>query len=339
MTDLPDDLRRALDSAVGGVPAAELTRSVGRLIEAYRAGGVPAEPILRTPADVAGYAAYRMPATFAAARAALGRYATVDPAFQPRSQLDVGGGTGAAVWAAAATWPSLRSATVLEQAPHAIALGQRVAAAAAAPAVRDIAWQPTVVGDGGPLPDADLVTVSYLLGELAPARRDGLVRRLAGHRGVVALVEPGTPAGYECIVAVRDLFIELGRTVAAPCPHDRACPIERGRDWCHFAARVNRSGAHRQAKAATLGYEDEKFSYVVVTAAAPPKTAAPTRVANRILRHPRHGKGLVGLRLCTGAGGIADAVVAKRQGPLYRAARDARWGDGWPPPDGDARAR
>ncbi|MEO3872058.1 small ribosomal subunit Rsm22 family protein [Nonomuraea sp. B12E4] len=40
---------------------------------------------------------------------------------------------------------------------------------------------------------------------------------------------------------------------------------------------------------------------------------------------------MVSLRLCTGEDGLRDALVSKRQGELYRRARDAEWGDGWPP--------
>jgi ribosomal protein RSM22 (predicted rRNA methylase) len=166
--------------------------------------------------------------------------------------------------------------------------------------------------------------MSYVLGELSLADREDVVRWLAADAGVVALVEPGTPAGYERIVAARDVLLGLGLTVIAPCPHDRDCPL-RGRDWCHFSARLPRSGLHRRIKAATLGFEDEKFSYVIAS------TQRSRKAENRVLRHPRQRKGMVSLQLCTGEDGSADVVVSKRQNTLYRAARDVAWGDPWPP--------
>jgi ribosomal protein RSM22 (predicted rRNA methylase) len=97
-----------------------------------------------------------------------------------------------------------------------------------------------------------------------------------------------------------------------------------GKDWCHFSVRVNRSSVHRRLKAAALGYEDEKFSYVAgIRGAAPPVSA-------RVVRRPHLGKGLVSLYLCTPTDGLARTVVSKRQGPTYRAARNIAWGDAWP---------
>ena len=174
-----------------------------------------------------------------------------------------------------------------------------------------------------PAPEADLVTLSYVLGELPDATRDDVVRWLAAKAGAVALIEPGTPAGYERIRAARARLIELGLHVVAPCPHDGGCPIEPGADWCHFATRLPRSGLHRRLKAATLGFEDEKFAYVVASREAPQRPDA------RIIRHPKKHKGWVALDLCTTDGLKPGVAVSKKQGPRYRAARDAEWGDGW----------
>jgi ribosomal protein RSM22 (predicted rRNA methylase) len=313
--DLPDDLRTALAATVtGGVGDAN------RLIARYREDRPADAPILRDDADVAAYAGYRMPATFAAVRAALSAVAAAAPRFGPVSQVDLGGGTGAAVWAAAAVWPSLRTATVLEQSPHAIAFGRALARRAAAPAVRHAMWE-RVDLRLAELRRADLVTVSYVLGELTPAARDDLVGRVGG---TVVIVEPGTPAGHARILAARDVLLGRGLRILAPCPHDLGCPLPAGRDWCHFAARVNRSALHRRLKDGVLGHEDEKFSYVGAA------TAHDGARPGRILRHPQSRKGMVALRLCTPDGGVRDTVVSRRHGDAYRAARDAAWGDGWP---------
>ena len=70
--ELPKDLRDALDTAVAGIAVRDLAAAVERLIGQYRAGGEPTEPILRSGAEVAAYAAYRMPATFASSVARSG---------------------------------------------------------------------------------------------------------------------------------------------------------------------------------------------------------------------------------------------------------------------------
>lgn len=326
MAELPGDLSAALDEALSGADPAALSRSVQKLIHRYRDGFDPAERmVLASAADVAAYAAYRMPATYAAVVAALERSAELLPGFSPRTHVDVGAGTGAAVWAAAEVWPSIAETTVLEQAPEAISFGRRLAGRADSPAVRDARWRRTVIAGPVRRPAADLVTMAYVLGELPPQVRADAVRSLAAGSGLVVLVEPGTPAGYERIAAARDLLIELGLSVVAPCPHDRACPIPRGQDWCHFAERLNRTALHRRIKVGTLGFEDEKFCYVAAA------RGARARAAGRVVRRPVRRKGLVSLRLCTEADGMADATVSKRQGEAYRAARKTEWGAPWPP--------
>jgi len=332
MANLPDDLRHALDSALDGVPVQKLAPSVQRLIDAYRMPGPPATPILRSGSDVVAYAAYRMPATYAAVRKALGYLAEAAPAFRPTTQLDLGAGTGAAVWAAAATWPSLTTVTAVDQEPEMVTLGRRLAIDAAFLAVRSAHWNTARIGTST-VPEADLITISYALGELPADQRISLAERLAEHGGTIVFIEPGTPAGYGNVISVRDQLIAGGYLVIAPCPHSEQCPIPRDRDWCHFSARVNRSSLHRRVKNAVLGYEDEKFSYVALT-----RVAVGAPVPSRVLRHPQQGKGLVKLRLCT-ADGIASAIVSKRQSELYRAARDLEWGDRWPPPEGRVRRR
>jgi len=56
---------------------------------------------------VLAYAAYRMPATFAVARAVLGQLPVVLPEFEPTRLVDLGSGTGAVAWAAVEVFPSL----------------------------------------------------------------------------------------------------------------------------------------------------------------------------------------------------------------------------------------
>src|SRR6202011_5124470 len=81
---------------------------------------------------------------------------------------------------------------------------------------------------------ADLVVASYMIGEIDDAERRALADAMwAKTRGTLLIVEPGTPAGYGRIIAVRAQLIAAGAHVAAPCPHDRQCPLISP-DWCHF---------------------------------------------------------------------------------------------------------
>ncbi|MEU6259834.1 small ribosomal subunit Rsm22 family protein [Streptomyces sp. NPDC047043] len=318
-----ETLRTTLATLLDGLPPKRAAQAVERLIASYR-GATPTDaPILRDKADVAAYAAYRMPATFEAVRSALEAFADAVPDFTPASHTDVGGGTGAATWAVTATWPGERSVTVLDWAEPALALGKELAAAN--PALRQASWRRARIGTALTLDPTDLVTVSYVLNELTEPDRTALVDAAAAAAQAVVIVEAGTPAGYARVIEARDRLIAAGFHVAAPCPHSAGCPIVPGEDWCHFSTRVSRSSLHRQVKGGSLPYEDEKFSYV----AAARLPVAPA--ASRVVRKPQIRKGQVLLDLCERDEQLRRTTVTKRHGDLYKAARDADWGDPWPP--------
>ena len=287
------DLATALEAVLGDTCGAGLRAAAERLTSAYRADGPPGE-VLSTPLAARAYAAYRMPATAAAVRAALRAAGLGDArgdAPAPRTLLDVGGGTGAALWAAAEVVPGLVAATVVDRSGDAIALGRTLAARSGSALVRTATWTRDRIGR---LPAADLVTMAYVLAELPAATRAALVGDVDAD--TVAIVEPGTPAGYRRVIEARDVLLGRGYRVLAPCPHDARCPLTGTADWCHLAARLPRSARHRQAKGGILGWEDEKFSYVVATRG--PGTPAP----GPIRRHTAQRPGLVELTGCTPAG-------------------------------------
>ncbi|GAQ58120.1 small ribosomal subunit Rsm22 family protein [Streptomyces acidiscabies] len=318
-----DSLRTALDSLLDGLPPRQAAQAVERLISSYRGATPTSAPILRDRADVAAYAAYRMPATFEAVHSALEAFAETVPEWVPGSHVDVGGGTGAATWAVEAIWPGERDVTVLDWAEPALALGREIAASNSA--LSGVRWERARIGTALRVPEGtDLVTVSYVLNELTPADRSALLAGVSGATAVV-IVEPGTPDGYARIIEARDHLIASGYTIAAPCPHSAACPIVPGTDWCHFSARVSRSSLHRKVKGGSLSYEDEKFAYVAaVRLPVYPATS-------RVVRRPQMRKGQVLLDLCSADGELGRTTVTKRHGGLYKAARDAEWGDPWPP--------
>ncbi|WP_328772102.1 small ribosomal subunit Rsm22 family protein [Streptomyces sp. NBC_00286] len=320
----PDDsLRTALAGLVDGLPPRVAAQAVERLIANYR-GRTPTDaPVLRDRSDVVAYAAYRMPATYEAVCSALEAFAEAVPGWVPAGHVDVGGGTGAATWAVSATWAGERAVTVLDWAEPALAVGREIAAAN--PELKAAEWQRSRIGAALTIESTDLVTISYVLGELTETDRAAVVDAAAASGQAVVVVEPGTPDGYARVIAARDRLIDAGFHIAAPCPHSATCPIVPGQDWCHFSARVSRSSLHRQVKGGSLPYEDEKFSYVA--AARFPTTPAPARV----VRRPQIRKGQVLLDLCDTEERLRRETVTKRHGPLYRAARDVDWGDGWPP--------
>ncbi|MFF4045779.1 small ribosomal subunit Rsm22 family protein [Streptomyces chartreusis] len=318
-----ETLRIALAALLDDLPPRQAAQAVERLIANYR-GATPTDaPILRDRADVAAYAAYRMPATFEAVHSALEAFARTVPDWTPATHTDVGGGTGAATWAVSTTWPGERGVTVLDWAEPALAIGREIAAAD--PTLDKARWLRTRIDSTLTLDPTDLVTVSYVLNELTARDRATLLDTVASAARTVVIVEPGTPDGYTRVIEARDRLIAAGFRIAAPCPHSAACPIVPGTDWCHFSARVSRSSLHRRIKGGSLAYEDEKFSYVAATRL--PATPAPARV----VRKPQIRKGQVLLDLCETDPSLRRTTITKRHGDLYKAARDTEWGDPWPP--------
>lgn len=316
--DLPAALRAALEARLQGVSRNEAAERAGVISRTYRDGG--GSTAISSETDALAYALARMPATHAADIASLNALLDIRPDFAPMSLLDIGAGPGTATWAAAEALPSLQSFTLLD-ANDAL---RRLALELAGASDRQIAYQR---GDARALlakaEAADLVVASYVIGEMGEAERSSLATLMwEKTRDTLLVVEPGTPAGYARIIALRNQLLAAGAHVAAPCPHDGACPLQSP-DWCHFTQRLQRSRAHKQMKGAEVPFEDEKFAYVALT------REAVGRRPSRVLAQPAVGKAEVTAKLCT-PDGIEIAKIPRRDKAAYATARRLRWGDAFP---------
>ncbi len=322
---IPNQLRLSLERELRRHDGAALARAAASLSAHYR-GGNHAATDARQPIMALAYAATRMPATFAATSAALAALATGLPDFTPRTLLDVGAGTGTALWSAVSRWPKLEAADLIERDPLMLALGERLAAPIGN-AVTNIRWlHADLLGPWQAVPH-ELVTATYVLGELHAAAQTALVARLwALTAGALLLVAPGTPQGWASIRSARAQLCAAGAQLVAPCPHAAHCPLpaDPTADWCHFAQRLARTKAHRSAKGADLGYEDEKYAYLAVA------RQAGQRVGARVLRHPVTRPGRIELTLCT-HDGLRRSIVTRAERAAWRQARDLAWGDGVAP--------
>ncbi len=124
---LPAALSAALTARLDGRGRQELKTRAQRLSEAYRARQ-PTAGTIRDEADALAYALTRLPATYAATIAVLGRLRDEQPDFMPARLLDAGSGTGAAAWAASAVWPDLAQITMLDRSQAFLALARALAA-------------------------------------------------------------------------------------------------------------------------------------------------------------------------------------------------------------------
>ncbi|MDE2385309.1 MAG: hypothetical protein KGO53_11890 [Alphaproteobacteria bacterium] len=287
-----------------------LREKVGTLRHAYEGGASSAR------VDLAAYLAARAPATFAAISATLRQIKSLAPEFAPVSLLDVGAGPGTASFAAAAHFPSLTQARLVEGDARFAALAEELAP--------QLPFAATVHRGSllNALAPANLVIAAYVLAELPLDQMAQAATHLwRATETVLLLVEPGTPQGFARIKVARAALLKAGGHLIGPCTHGEACPMQ-GADWCHFKTRLQRSRAHMHAKGGIVPFEDEAFSWLAVARFAARRPEA------RIIAPPQVGKAGVALRLCTSAG-LQDEVIASRAKPAYKQAKKLRWGDGF----------
>src|SRR5215813_6348907 len=222
--ELPPLLRQAIDRALDGVGRADLATAAAALSQRYREEQRDGAFYVASRRDALAYIAVRMPATYAAVRASFDAIAEAYPDLAPRTMLDIGAGPATALWAAADCWPALAEALLVEANPVLRACGEELAAEAGLPRMTwRIANVTSAAIDGEP---RDLVTLAYVLNELAPNVRETALERLWSLTAdTLVIVEPGTPAGWQRILSARRQLIEAGAHVIAPCPHAQACPL------------------------------------------------------------------------------------------------------------------
>lgn len=315
--DLPAELKAALDGRLRGFSRNDAAERSASISKTYRDGG--GSGAIRSETDALAYALARMPATYAAVTASLNALVEIRPDFAPTTLLDIGAGPGTATWAAMETFSSLQGFALLDanEALRTLALNLFSDSFR----LREVAYERgEAIAALAKADAADLVVASYMINEIGDAAQ----KTLAGlmwqkTNDTLLVVEPGTPAGYARILALRERLIALGAHVIAPCPHDNQCPLTAP-DWCHFTQRLQRSRAHKQVKGAELPYEDEKFVYAALT-----RTPIAKR-PSRVLAQPDVSKVEITAKLCS-PDGLAWTHVPRRAKAEYAAARRWRWGD------------
>ncbi|WP_421759962.1 small ribosomal subunit Rsm22 family protein [Devosia sp.] len=316
---LADAVRRLAVEEEGG----ELKRSSTRISDHYRAEGRSINVVSRGT-DAVAYALSRMPATFAAVASVFEEVRARAPGFSPDRLLDIGAGPGTATWAAAEVFPGLQSARLVDRSRDFLRLARQLGATVPHLSL-EFDEADALFSSRANVADASeryaAVAAAYLLTEFDDAGvlrvAEGLWARTAG---VLVIVEPGRPRDYQRLMQVRERLVSLGGDVLAPCPHNEPCPLVAP-DWCHFSQRLARTKDHMRLKGASLGYEDEKFSYLVVARAGIGAAAS-----GRVIKPTAENKVSVTLEVCADTG-LEQRVVPSRDKPAFKAAKKLDWGD------------
>ncbi|MGZ4788269.1 MAG: small ribosomal subunit Rsm22 family protein [Terriglobales bacterium] len=291
-----------------------MARAAAQITSDYNLGRFAGS--LRSPEARVAYLTTRLPATYAANHFVFTEVQKLLPDLNPEDLLDLGAGPGTATWAAREVWGSLASFTLIDSNRAMLELGQQLA-----PGLPNANWKAANLSSVE-FPSADVVILSYALGELTNPT-SVIARAWNSVRRVLIVIEPGTPKNFSTVEKIRTQLIAAGAYSVAPCPHVNECPMAAADDWCHFAVRLARTADHRRLKGATLGYEDEKFSYLAFSKS--PMQTPPAR----ILRHPAIHSGHIQLTLCTPLG-LESQTVTRSDKSSFRAARNAEWGYSWP---------
>ncbi len=319
---LPFILREAIEAEILRLKPDALRKAAAELSTTYRTSGEFITARMASEAHRIAYLATRLPATFASLHAVFSEIKNRLPEILLNSLLDCGSGAGTAMWAACDVFNEVESVTNIERDKNLIETGKRLALNANHAAIPSAHWLASDLQNEFEIRPHDVVVISYTLGELHEAAQTKLIQKAwQVAEKLVVVIEPGTPRGFHNVLTARSVLINLGAHVLAPCPHAQSCPMTET-DWCHFSARVERAAFHRRAKDASLGYEDEKFSYLVAA-------KFDGEAANaRIIRHPYIQKGHIQLALCT-KDGLHHITVSKKDREAFRQARKSSWGEAW----------
>ena len=220
--------------------------------------------------ESAAYIAHRLPAIYGTSYRIFSESVMRMPDFEPKTMLDFGTGPGTTIWAANEAFDgSIKEIMAVEPSTAMMDVATRLFEYM--PNRPQITWRRFL--NESSTKKYDLVVASFVLNELSNAQeRERIVKALwKATAGLLVIVEPGTPIGFDFIREARatlltQKFDSLNDkpTILAPCPHDTTCPMSGTPKWCHFAQRVERESFQKLTKGVKKQYENENFSFIAV---------------------------------------------------------------------------
>jgi ribosomal protein RSM22 (predicted rRNA methylase) len=311
-------LEKMQEKMLSSYKQSELIKAFETISSRYRSGS---GLFLQTEQERLVYLLTRLPGTFSAVRTVLEEMQKRSPYVVPKTLLDVGAGPGTGMWAASQVFSSLEKCTLLERDERFMKIGKEMALHASEALIQKANWLLADLQNPLSISCHDIVLLSYSIGEVEEKFWVSQLTTLFENTGrALIIIEPGTPSGYRRLMKIRDILLALKGHLWAPCPHSFSCPLKLD-DWCHFSVRVPRSSIHRQLKSADLGYEDEKFSYLIFG-----KDPLMIPFSARVIRHPIKHQGHVEVTFCQKEG-IERKVFSKKDKDTYKKMKKIEWGE------------
>jgi ribosomal protein RSM22 (predicted rRNA methylase) len=194
------------------------------------------------------YLMTRMPFSLAAMDQIMLQLKKRIPEYQPVSILDFGTGPGTALISAKNTYPeSLQSAVGVDTSSEMLDFAKMFINGPDKPLASfdSLLFKRQLAKHE---PQYDLVVGSHILEHVASkeAFRETLqaLWDATADSGLLVLVDRGNPNGSDLIQKARAWLIqkcektEQDFHIVAPCAHEKTCPMEKNRSWCHFSQRL-----------------------------------------------------------------------------------------------------
>jgi ribosomal protein RSM22 (predicted rRNA methylase) len=270
------------------------------------------------PSLLGAYLLFFWPVSYAQARQVLGEL----PRFSGAA-LDLASGPGPLAFAALDA--GAREVTIVDRSAAALAAASGLAAdAGEALSVRrgDVATaRPAQIDVRGPF---DLISIGHGLNEMYEGQLDASERRaemldswmgLLKDGGSLLIIEPALRETSRNLLRVRDLLVQRGRVVRAPCLYRGNCPaLVKESDWCHAERNWRRPPlVEAIAAAAGLRKESLKMSYLLMASPQAGWNEPPPGRAFRIVSEPLRGKGRLRYMGCGPEGRIGLALQEKHR--------------------------
>ena len=267
------------------------------------------------PQLLGAYLLFYWPVSYAQARQALGELPS-----RPHRSLDLGSGPGPLAFAAMDAGAS--EVIAADRSKPALALAKSLALEAGE-ALNTREWDP-LRKSGLPEGSFDLITMGHVLNELhgsgpkAVAPRAALVEEVLARvkpGGTLLILEPALKETSRALLEVRDVLVQKGYVVRAPCMFRGNCPaLIKETDWCHAERSWPKPRVVEElAKAAGLHKESLKMSYLAL---APKGELAPAPRADRLFRivsESLEGKGRQRYIGCGAEGRVGLALQEKHR--------------------------
>lgn len=317
--ELPPHIRPAIEGRILEKHSlSALTKAAEEVSSRYRREGGQGNFQIKSEVEALSYLASRVPATYAANARVMAEIRKHAADFSPKSILDIGAGPATACVAAGQYFETIQESRLIEPNIFLSQAGQDFFASF----LRGAEWQNKNIESVSFDKVFDIVIASYVLNEVAPNKIDGLIEKSwAACSGMMVIIEPGTPQGASIVQRVREFAMSNNIHILAPCPHSGECPLkDTSPRWCHFAVRTSRSKLHKTLKGGDAGFEDEKFSYIVLS-------RTPSIAPNyRLIGYPS-GTKLRELQVCSPKG--AETLQVSKSHPLHKLSKKLDWGDGF----------